>query len=470
MKERDYSRLLPDLNDEYARHSPRSQALNERAKQVMIDGGSHALRLLEPFPPRITEARGAWLTDEDGHHLLDFWQGHLANILGHNPAPITERLAQALAGGWGLQTGFTDRLQIETAEILCRQTGAERVRFTSSGTLATMYSILLARSFTGRELVLKIGGGWHGAQPWALKGIDYRPKNGNGYTHVESEGVPPALTDEVLVTTFNDPEMLRDRFRERGDHIACLVMEPFLGVGGFLAATPEYLRLARELTEQYGALLILDEVINGFRFRAGTMAGLYGVRPDLTTFGKIIGGGMPVAAVAGRQDVLELAGRTGHGRVKFSGGTYSAHPVSMLAARVMMEYLVEHEDEIYPRLAALGETARRAITAAIAGEGLPVRCTGQGNEVVPGSSMFMLHFPLDEGGDLCRPEDLGNPRLCDQALSHHVFDLALLLEDVFMLHAHGGVSTAHSEADIAFLAEACGRAARRIQTYLKQKD
>jgi glutamate-1-semialdehyde 2,1-aminomutase len=466
MKERDYGRLLSDLEEAYVRHSPKSRALNERAKQVMIDGGSHALRLLEPFPPRITEAHGAWLTDEDGHRLLDFWQGHLANILGHNPAPVTERLAEALGNGFGLQTGFTDRLQIETAEILCRQTGAERVRFTSSGTLATMYAILLARSFTGRELVLKIGGGWHGAQPWALKGIDYRPKNGNGFGQVESEGVPPALTDEVLVTTFNDPEMLRERFRERGDHIACLVMEPFLGVGGFLAVTPEYLRLARELTQQYGAVLILDEVIAGWRFRAGNMAGLYGVQPDLSTYGKIMGGGMPVAAVAGRADVLGLAGRAGGSRVKFSGGTYSAHPASMLAARVMMEYLVEHEVEIYPRLAALGETTRRAITAAIAEEGLPVRCTGRGNEAVPGSSLFMLHFPFDDAADLCRPEDLGNPRVCDLALSHHVFDLAMLLEDTFMLHSHGGLSTAHTEADIAFVAEACRRAARRIKTYL----
>jgi len=167
MRKRDYTQLLAELAEAYIRHSPKSAALNERAKQYLVDGGSHALRLIQPFPPRIVAARGAWLKDEDGHDILDFWQGHLANVLGHNPEIITSALARAFAEGFGLQTGFADRLQVETAEILCRRTGAERVRFTTSGSLATMYAILLARAFTGRDLVMKVGGGWHGAQPWA---------------------------------------------------------------------------------------------------------------------------------------------------------------------------------------------------------------------------------------------------------------------------------------------------------------
>ncbi|MEJ2209064.1 MAG: aminotransferase class III-fold pyridoxal phosphate-dependent enzyme [Anaerolineae bacterium] len=120
MHKRDYGPLLAELSDAYARYAPASQALNRRAQQHLVDGGSHSLRLIEPFPPRIAAARGAWLTDEDGHRLLDFWQGHLANILGHNPPVVTEALARAFDDGFGLQTGFTDRLQIEAAEILCQ--------------------------------------------------------------------------------------------------------------------------------------------------------------------------------------------------------------------------------------------------------------------------------------------------------------------------------------------------------------
>ena len=203
----------------------------------MVDGGSHNLRLIQPFPPRIVAAKGAWISDEDGHDILDFWQGHHANILGHNPDVITSVLAEAFQRGYGLQTGFADRLQIEAAEIIGRQTGAERVRFTTSGALATMHTILLARAFTGRELVLKVGGGWHGAHPWALKGVSYA-SNVTEHWRVESEGLPSAVTQDVLITRFNDPDMLRDHFRQYGDRLACFILEPFVGAGGFILATP----------------------------------------------------------------------------------------------------------------------------------------------------------------------------------------------------------------------------------------
>jgi glutamate-1-semialdehyde 2,1-aminomutase len=466
MKTRDYTGLWAELAEAYVQYSPKSKALNEKAKTYQVDGGSHTLRLSEPFPPRIAAARGAWLRDEDGHEILDFWQGHLANLLGHNPEVVTTALARAFETGFGLQTGFTDRLQAETAEILCRQTGTERVRFTTSGTLATMYAVVLSRAFTGRSLVMKVGGGWHGAQPWALKGIGYHAENGSGFQRVESDGVPVAVTDKVIVSGFNDPDRLRDHFRLYGDQLACFIVEPFIGIGGFTPATREYLRTARELTNQYGALLIFDEVIAGFRFRAGNCGALYNVQPDLTTLGKIMGGGMPVSAVAGRADIMNLVSRAAGSRVRFSGGTYSGHPASLLAAKTLMTYLAAHEDEVYPRLAELGAKTRQVVVKALLDEGIYSSCTGGGNEVLPGSSMFMLHFPYEEGAQLDGPEDWLNPSVCDITLGHKVLDLALLLEDVFMLHSHGAVSTAHTEADIDLLGEACRRVARRIKPYL----
>jgi glutamate-1-semialdehyde 2,1-aminomutase len=466
MKKRDYAPLIADMAEAYTRHSPRSRAVNERAKEVQVDGGSHTLRLLQPFPPRVVAARGAYVTDEDGHQILDFWQGHMANILGHNPGLVTTTLARALEEGVGLQTGFTDRLQAETAQILCERTGAERVRFTTSGTLATMYTIILSRAFTGRDLVMKVGGGWHGAQPWALKGISYHANAETGFQKIESGGVPLAVTEKVIVSGFNDPERLRDHFQQHGDRVACFIVEPFLGVGGFKAASLEYLQTARELTQQYGSLLIFDEVISGFRFCAGSAASLYGVQPDLATFGKIVGGGMPLAAVGGRADIMNLAGREGGSKVRFSGGTYSGHPGSLLAAKTVMSHLVEHEAEIYPYLARLGQRTREMTTAIFGDEGICARCTGDGGEVLPGSSLFMLHFPYDEGTKLERPEDWADPTKCDIALTNKVLDLALLLEDVFTSRSHGAVSVAHTEPDLDRLGEACRNAARRIKQYL----
>ncbi|MEJ5312118.1 MAG: aminotransferase class III-fold pyridoxal phosphate-dependent enzyme [Anaerolineae bacterium] len=458
MKTRDYTHLLGELRSEYAARAPKSAALNERAQRVLVDGGSHTLRLMQPFPPRIAVAHGAWVTDEDGHRLLDFWQGHLANILGHNPEVVTAAVLQALADGVGLQTGFTERYQVEAAELLCARTGAERVRFTTSGTLSTMYAILLARAFTGRDVVLKVGGGWHGAQPWALKGIGYHGEQ--GYQHVETAGLPSAVCEEVVVSRFNDPEMLREHFRQYGDRAACFIVEPFMGAGGFMPATREYLQTARELTTQYGAVLIFDEVIAGFRFRAGDTGALYGVQPDLATFGKIIGGGMPVAAVAGRADILNLASRAG--RVKFSGGTYSGHPASMLAAATMLRYLVAHETEIYPRLAVLGDRIRQILEDAFLDEGIYARCTGWGNDALPGSSIFMLHFPYQEGHPLSAPDDIFDPAVCDVALNGDVLQLALLLENVHITHGHGAASTAHTESDLNFLETACRTVAHRL--------
>ena len=465
MRPRDHAHLIQDLSAAYEQHAPRSAALNHRAQQVMVDGGSHSLRLIQPCPPRLTEAHGAYVRDADGHEILDFWQGHHANILGHNPPVVTEALSEAFASGRGLLTGFTDELQIEVAEIICRQTGAERVRFTTSGALATMYAILLARAFTGRERVLKVGGGWHGAHPWGLVGVHMGA--GDQAWGVESAGVPAAVTGEVVVTGYNDPDALRRSFQAHGDRLACFIVEPFIGAGGFILATPEYLQTARELADQYGVVLIFDEVISGFRFRAGDLGALYGIRPDLATFAKIIGGGMPVAAVAGCRGIMQLCGRAGGSRVAFSGGTYSAHPAAMLAARAMLTYLVEHEAEIYPAIGRLGAAMRRTIEDAFAAEGIGhVRCTGEGNAVVEHSSVAIPHFLYRDDSPLIRPEDVNDPARCDVRLRDQALQLALLLEDVHVVHGAGTASAAHTLTDITRLGEACCRAARRIKPYL----
>jgi len=426
----------------------------------MIDGGSNTLRLLNPFSPRIVNAKGAWVQDEDGHRILDFWQGHHANILGHNPDFVTRALAEFFGEGLGLQTGFTDRLQVEVAEIICRQTGAARVRFTTTGALATMNAIILSRAFTGHDLVMKVGGGWHGGHPWGLKGVGYH----DGFAGTDSAGVPASVNDQIIITNYNNSDKLKDHFHQYGDKLACFIVEPVIGGGGLMPAQKEYLQTARELTEKYGTVLILDEVVSGFRFRAGNVATLYGVQPDLMTLGKAIGGGMPVAAVAGRADILSWAGKGG--KVKFEGGTYAAHPASMLAGKIFMQHLIEYEAAIYPNLYAAGAKLRETVTKAFAEENIYARFAGDRNRDLPGNSMHMLLFPFKEGGELNTPEEVRNPAVCDMMLSEKVLQSGLLLENVFTVHGLGSNSAAHTEADLQFLGEACRRFARRVKPYL----
>jgi len=459
---RDYSPLMSEMAAEYQRHAPASAELHQRAIKTLVDGGSHSIRLMEPFTPRIKKAHGAWLEDEDENRILDFWQGHYANILGHNPAVITEALAEALSENYGLQGGFTDRQQVEAAEILCQQTGQDLVRFTTSGTLATMYAIILARAFTGRELILKVGGGWHGAHPWGLKGVRWH----DGFGEVESEGLPMGVPNQVIVTSYNNSELLEERFRKYGDKLACFIVEPVIGAGGMMPATREYLQTARKLCDAYGTLLIFDEVISGFRFRAGDAGHLFGVKPDLVTLGKAIGGGMPVSAVAGRADILKMTSRDEGFRLKFSGGTYSAHAGSMLAANTYMRHLVENEAAVYTKLAERGAETRRQVKSAFAAEGINVRFGGDRNEDLPHASLHMLVFPFETGLTLNTPEEIFDPSFCDQDLSDKVIQLAMLLENIYVVHGLGSTTTAHSSEDLRLLGDGFEKVARRIRPFL----
>ena len=454
--------LYQELLTEYQERFPLSARQHARSKSVMVDGGQHTIRLFDPYPIYIRSANGAYVDDLDGHHILDFWQGHFANILGHNPPLVLQQLQEMFAAGGGLQTGMVDELTYELADLICRQTGAERVRFTTSGSLSTMYAIMLARGFTGRQLVLKVGGGWHGAQPWGLVGVNFGVQ---GYRHSESQGLPGVAADEVRVTQFNNEAALAEAFAEYGDQLACFILEPVIGASGAILGRPSYLQLARQLTEKYGALLILDEVISGFRFRAGNVGMLYGIQPDLTTLGKIIGGGMPIATVAGRAEVMRLAGREGGRKVRFDGGTFSAHPASMMAGKSMLSYLVAHEAEVYGRLADLGQQVRQHVEQILASYGVLAKCTGYPNEAIKGSSLAMVHFPVKEGMVIDSPEVAADPNCCSLEMRERVFKLAMLIQDVYTTHGLGALSTAHSASDLEKLYHACEQFAQRLISF-----
>jgi len=462
-----FDRLRGHLVREYEKKTDRSRAIFRRAEKVMIAGGSHTIRLWRPYPFFAAAAEGPSVRDVDGNTYIDYWQGHYANILGHNPRLIRSRIAACLERG-ALHTGFEAGHQIELAEALVQGLGGReaKVRFTTSGTLATMYAVMMAQGLTGRDHVLKVGGGWHGASPYLLKGVKFHADD--GFEGRESAGLLDEIVRRTLVTRFNDVADLERAIAEHGDRIACFIVEPFLGVGGFLAASQEYLERARQLTAKHGILLVFDEIISGFRFCPGGVQTLYGVRPDLTTLGKIIGGGHAVAAVIGPREIMEECehGRGGGDRVYFEGGTFSAHSEYMKAGLIMLGYLADHAATLYPKIARSGERLRREIERVFATEGIRARCTGDGNDVVCGSSLFMVHFPRTADVAYDRPEDIHDPRRSDLPMREDLLKLALLVNGVNVVHGGGAVSSAHGAKEIGATIAAYAEAARLFKKYL----
>ncbi len=430
-----------ELDREFVSRFPRSHAFLDVRGRHLLDQTSHAVRWAEPFMVTVSEARGAFLRDLDGHEIIDYWQGHMANILGHNPPWIRSALSDSLQEGHGLQTGMLHEIEQQLAELVCRLTGQESVRFTTTGSLGTFYATLLARGFTGRLRVVKVAGGWHGSQPFGLKGVAAKEAS---FDHAESEGLSQQATDEILLVRFNDVEGLQRTFREHGDEIACFILEPSLGAGGGLPSSPEFLGEARRLTEEHGALLICDEIITGFRFHAGPLSALYGVTPDLLILGKILGGGMPVAAVAGRREVLELCSRKVD-RVKFEGGTYSAHPLSLLAAKTMLEFLEKNQSEVYENLGQLGERARKGLRECFAKHEVPAYVPDAPPTVKWGSSLVYVHPRQSEDHPTCA-ETLAKQR--HPWLDAKLLRTAMLLQDVSCRYGCGSITAAHTETEI----------------------
>lgn len=456
-------KLLDELIEQYKQTHKKSEERFKKTNRLQVKGGSHNIRLFTPFPFYDVHSKGSKVTDIDGNTYIDFWQGHFGNILGHNPRFVLDVLMDYFQKGQGLITGFPGEYQNQLAELILKQIGADKIRFTPSGTLSTMYAIMMAKAFTQRELVMKIGGGWHGAQPFVLKGISTYC---NGLNQMESAGISSQLDSAIIVTKFNDLEDLKEKFKTFGERIACLILEPFVGAGGFIFAQKEYLEKARELTRQYGAVLIFDEVISGFRFHAGGVQDLYGIKPDLSVFGKAIGGGMPVSAVTGKNDIMDLCGpeMTSDRKVKFEGGTFSAHPASMLAGVTFIKYLIRHEKEIYPKIGRLGANVRKEIEAIFSTNGFHVKCTGCENTITESSSIAGVHFVNEKIDKIISPEQVWDPEINDFQLRETIFKLEMLEQGFHIFHGYGAISAAHSEEDIQASLDAVERIAKKWKT------
>jgi len=305
----------------------RSQELFARARAVLPGGVNspvRAFRAVGETPFFVAAAEGARLTDVDGHTYLDYVGSWGPLILGHRHPVVRDAIAAAVAKGWSY--GAPCEAEVELAELVRdRMPALEMVRFVNSGTEATLAALRLARAATGRDLLLKFEGGYHG------HGDSFLVKAGSGVATLglpDSPGVPAALAALTLTVPFNDVAAVEDVFKRQGDRIAAIIVEPYVGNAGFIAPRPEFHPALRALCDRSGALLIFDEVMTGFRVAAGGAQGRLGVRPDLTTLGKIIGGGMPVGAYGGRADLMRRIAPEGP---VYQAGTLAGNPVAMAA-------------------------------------------------------------------------------------------------------------------------------------------
>jgi glutamate-1-semialdehyde 2,1-aminomutase len=350
-----------------------SEKLFQRA-QKLIPGGVNspvrAFRGVGGSPPFIARGQGSHLFDVDGNEYIDYVGSWGPLLLGHRHPVILEALREALETG----TSFgapTDR-EVEMAEAICEAVPSiEMVRLVNSGTEATMSAIRVARGFTGRDMIVKFEGCYHGHVDSLLV------KAGSGVATLglpDSPGVPKSFTDTTIALPFNSTDALEQAFRAHGAQIAGAIVEPVVGNMGCVPPAPGFLQALREITARHGALLIIDEVMTGFRVAFGGAQQLYGIRPDLTTLGKVIGGGLPIGAYGGRADIMRQVAPAGP---IYQAGTLSGNPLAVAAGLAMLRYLKSHP-ETYAQL----ETRTAAICAA-APTGTTVNRVG---------SMFTIFF------------------------------------------------------------------------------
>jgi glutamate-1-semialdehyde 2,1-aminomutase len=382
----------------------------------------------------------------DGNEYVDLWMGNYTHILGHRPSVVVRAVEKQLKEGvhWGL----VYKKQVEWAELIRELVpSAEMVRFCCSGTEATMYAVRLTRGFTGRKTILKAAGGWHGANSDLSLGIKMP------YERDESLGLLPELQQYAKVIPFNDLPGSLEIIHQNQKDLAGIILEPVIGEGGFISATKEYLQMLRSETQKLGALLIFDEVISCFRVALGGAQERLNILPDLTTLGKIVGGGMPVGALAGKREIVERSSpekkMNKWERILIGGGTFSAHPLTAAAGLAMLDYLKDHRRKVYPLLESKGERIRKGLKEALDRVGLNAVVTGTG-------SLFQTHFPFEKGTTLNSPQSIH--QLTDLEKRENEFRVRMLAKGIHVMHGGGCLSLAHSDEDI----EKIVKAARKV--------
>lgn len=421
----------------------RSRELQLRAERFLpggVDSPARAFGAVGGDPPFVERGEGAYLFDVDGNRYIDYFGSWGPMILGHAFPPAVKAVQEAAARSASF--GASAASEADLAELVVRAfPSIDKLRFVSSGTEATMSAIRLARAYTARKIVVKFEGCYHGHSDGLLV------KAGSGVATFGipgSAGVPDEIAHLTLALPYNDAQVVEAAFAAHKHEIACVIVEPVVGNAGCVPRTPGYLEALREITNREGALLIFDEVMTGFRLAPGGAQELYGITPDLTTLGKILGGGLPCAAFGGRADVMDLLSPLGP---VYQAGTLSGNPLAMAAGIATVGYLLGHRDDVYPLLESLSEAVVSGVTAEAARAGVSITANRVG-------SMFTWFFGAGAVTDYCSAAG------CDRAAFAR-FHRAMLNEGVWLPCSQfeaAFMSTAHSQNDVRATIDAARKA------------
>jgi glutamate-1-semialdehyde 2,1-aminomutase len=428
-----------DFLKNYKLKTEKSKRLYSQAVKVFPGGISHNIRYFEPYPFFVNGAKGKQLRDVDDNKYTDYWMGHWALILGHSPKSVAYALAAQAQNG--TLYGTANEASVELAENIQKlMPRAEMMRFSSTGSEATMYAVRLARAKTGRRVVVKAIGGWHGFNTTLMQTVNYPFEAEEGLGLVQDEG------QYVESISFNNLDASLKVLETVKDDLACVIIEPVLGGAGCIPPIDGYLQELQQFAKKNGSLFILDEIVTGFRLSLHGAAAVYGLEPDLFTLGKIAGGGMPIGIVCGDKDIMSLgdpvAREDKEARCAVGGGTFSANPMTMIAGLETLNFLKKNKHQVYSKIDRLGGMARKGLNKIFYEAGIKCRTTGEG-------SLFLTHFGKTD------VQDATDVATSDRQLLRK-YHLGLMANyGIFFLPTKmGALSYAHEESDIEKLLEA----------------
>ncbi len=414
-------------------NTQKSEALFAQSGKVIPGGVNSPVRAFKSVGGRplfMDRASGSRVWDVDGNEFIDYVASWGPLLFGHAHPKIVDAVKSAAEKGTSF--GAPTELELQLAEKVCAAfPSIESVRMVNSGTEAVMSALRLARAFTGRNKILKFEGCYHGHADSMLV------KAGSGVLSLgipDSPGVPEAVAKDTLTLPYNDGEAVKELFAKEGADIACLIVEPIAGNMGVVPPQPGFLELLRETTQKAGALLIFDEVITGLRVSLGGAQKLFGIQPDLTCLGKIIGGGLPVGAYGGRKDIMDRIAPVGD---VYQAGTLSGNPLAMAAGNAMLDLL--GDEKVYAELEKKSEAYCRGLKENVEALGIPARFTRVG-------SMFSMFF-TDRVNEIV---DFASVKTCDLEMFKRYFH-ALLEEGIYIAPSQfeaGFMSAVHTEEDI----------------------